>query len=440
MAAAHSSEKETPYALFDLKSDATTQQLKIAYRQKIHDYKKNLITKEKFILICRAYETMVDPVKRKQYDETKQWTKQLPLKDCTLQQLACGDLDSLIIRLEKATIKEINAKDPSSGHTPLYCASRVGNLDIVQYLVMNGADPDKYQRTKSTALHVASFYGHLDCAEFLLKSGANYTIVNNFNSTAKEEASDKKIKSLISKLELEDPFVQCAANQIQWFLDGGLKSHHIDGQNDLRQTLLHVACKKGYFELVKWLIVEKHANLNIVDIHLHSPLHLASSNGYEHIVQFLLDHGADPQLYNKWGTTAQNEAINYPNIIELFDKMKERDMYQMAKDGHLYWFQYYFNKQHINTVDSTGTSLLYHACRQGYLDLVKWFIVNGADVNQQQTENTKSTPLHVAAFRTHLEIVEYLLINGANTNIRNTFGTTPADEQTTDEIRNLINK
>ncbi|CAF1050529.1 unnamed protein product [Didymodactylos carnosus] len=64
--------------------------------------------------------------------------------------------------------------------------------------------------------------------------------------------------------------------------------------------------------------------------------------------------------------------------------------------------------------------------------------MNGANVNFQQTEKTKSTSLHVAAFRKHKDVVDFLLSNGANPSIRNVFGNTPSEDETTDEIRKLI--
>ncbi|CAF4708327.1 unnamed protein product, partial [Rotaria sp. Silwood2] len=215
--------------------------------------------------------------------------------------------------------------------TVLYCAARVCNIEAVNYLTEHGAEPDLTQRTGSTALHVAAFYGHPEVVRCLLESGADYRKKNAGNNIAEAESS-AEIKLLFADLK-KSPFVQAAADQLDWFKNNiDNITQHIDEQYyTQRQTLLHCACKKGYFDLVLWLVKERKANLDIVDINENSPLHLACYGGNLSIVEYLLDKGANPLLLNKWCMIAEQEgSIHGTTITDLFEKMRRRDMFDMA--------------------------------------------------------------------------------------------------------------
>ncbi|CAF3823027.1 unnamed protein product, partial [Adineta steineri] len=81
----------TPYEILQVKPLDSDFQLRVAYRLRIHELKKDRlnfptnrkISPETFRLICRAYETLSDHDKRKIYDSTKEWTSTLPLTKYT---------------------------------------------------------------------------------------------------------------------------------------------------------------------------------------------------------------------------------------------------------------------------------------------------------------------------------------------------------------------
>jgi hypothetical protein len=70
----------------------------------------------------------------------------------------------------------------------------------------------------------------------------------------------------------------------------------------------------------------------------------------------------------------------------------------------------------------TGSTPLLRASQFGQLEMVKYLIANGADINAQ---NVFGTPLVVASRNGHLEIVKYLIANGADINAKNGVGYTP---------------
>ncbi|CAF3552512.1 unnamed protein product, partial [Rotaria sp. Silwood2] len=80
----------------------------------------------------------------------------------------------------------------------LYSAARNNHFDLVKYLietcncsinVKNEDHSEKSEESKlkastgSTPLHVACFYGHLQIVKYLIENGADYFILNNINET-----------------------------------------------------------------------------------------------------------------------------------------------------------------------------------------------------------------------------------------------------------------
>lgn len=64
----------------------------------------------------------------------------------------------------------------AEGGTPLHTAARGGHLEVIKFLIANGADVNARRKDGESALSEAVFNGHIDAARFLIASGAN---INN---------------------------------------------------------------------------------------------------------------------------------------------------------------------------------------------------------------------------------------------------------------------
>lgn len=62
--------------------------------------------------------------------------------------------------------------------TPLYFAAGSGHLDIVQYLIDNGANVYLKNKNGETSLHYAAKAGHLNIVYYLVNNVANLDIMN----------------------------------------------------------------------------------------------------------------------------------------------------------------------------------------------------------------------------------------------------------------------
>ncbi len=164
-----------------------------------------------------------------------------------------------------------------------------------------------------------------------------------------------------------------------------------------------------YLEVVKYLVA-KGADVNITTIkhdYIDTALTMSIQHGGEspEVVKFLIDSGADTSavfknMYDYNGNTAWGEAIEYGSI--------EIIKYLVAKG-----------------VDTNNTTIFDWA-RVGWLEKVQECVKNGADVNAIIKDNGFTALMGASAAR-NLEIVKYLIENGADINIQNQFNYTALD-------------
>ncbi|CAI2184165.1 13535_t:CDS:2 [Funneliformis geosporum] len=139
-----------------------------------------------------------------------------------------------------------------------------------------------------------------------------------------------------------------------------------------------------------------------------TPLHYAASRGHLEIVKWLIDEAGA--------------------IVDLEDQTGETALLKASYNGHSSVVAYLLQKKaSVVQKDNDGWTALHNASAQGYLQIVKYLIeYTSADVDVKN--NKGHTPLMNAASKGNIEIVEYLLKNGhANPLIKNSFGETAYD-------------
>ena len=83
------------------------------------------------------------------------------------------------------------------------------------------------------------------------------------------------------------------------------------------RTLLYLACKSGFYDMVKMLLKEG-AEINKIQRDGSTPLHAAAFFGQPLVVGLLLQYGARTDIKNKWGQTALQEShsTDITNLIQ----------------------------------------------------------------------------------------------------------------------------
>ncbi|CAL4969310.1 unnamed protein product [Urochloa decumbens] len=183
---------------------------------------------------------------------------------------------SVCTYLVEELLVDVNASD-DSGDTPLAYAVRSGTLDIVQYLLDHGANPDEPNGKGSTSLHLAAAGGNCEIVKALLSKGAN---VNSFCDTG-------------------TPLHMAAFSK----QDGAMKillDHHADCNKVFNTvcTPLFVALTAGSLKCVKLLIK---AGADVKGVGSVTPLIIAVNNGLTDFYSCLLEAGADPDVRDDFG-------------------------------------------------------------------------------------------------------------------------------------------
>ena len=93
-----------------------------------------------------------------------------------------GDIEAVKELLAKGA--DTNTGDSQFGVSPLSWAALLGQTEIAELLIQNGADVNGRDRDGGTALHGAAFLGHVDTAELLVRKGADVNATNDKGETS----------------------------------------------------------------------------------------------------------------------------------------------------------------------------------------------------------------------------------------------------------------
>jgi len=185
------------------------------------------------------------------------------------------------------------------------------------------------------------------------------------------------------------------------------------------ESKLGLAVTRGDLAEVKRLVIDCGANPNGQStVEGGTPLHTAADRGYLRIVEFLLEHGANPNMKNNYGSTPLHYAAmyGYPEVVEL-----------LLEHG-----------ANPNIQSNYGSTPLHYAAMYGYPEVVELLLEHGANPNIQNRYGY--TPLHFAIEGCFVDVVRVLLDHGADPTIRDNEGRTPLDygsncEEIIEELR-----
>ena len=311
---------------------------------------------------------------------------------------------------------------------PLVEAARYGRMNVVQFLVEKGMNPDVYPYTGETPLLAACRGGYTDVARYLLEKGADpnrASYVTDPLTTACAQGNKELVTLLLEhgatpQLRLLGGTQVCPlaaavragqADSVKSLLDKGMqitsaaraavmscRSGRIvrrlsrsAGQDFIAHMRLFRAIEVGNIPAVRRCLNES-VPIETRDAHGYTPLMVALLTGRHDIADFLLEHGADKE--------AQVSA-------------------------------------------SQPATALWLACRMGRTEAVKRLLDIGASVEAPGRDGTLMTPLTVACWYDHREVVRLLLERGANRDARAESGgynaRTVAEICDNNALRNLLN-
>jgi ankyrin repeat protein len=174
---------------------------------------------------------------------------------------------------------------------PLQWASRRGYLDVVKYLIEQGANPGA---DAGQSLRWASYFGHYETLRVLLRN-IKYTTCINYEELVYNACQNGHlgiVKLLIESYRVNpsygnESFLRVACwgghlNIMKYLIESCGVNPHIEDERPLR-----VACKKVHLNIVKYLTEETGAKH-------HESLEWASQKKHHRIVIYLLNSGTTP--------------------------------------------------------------------------------------------------------------------------------------------------
>ena len=260
-----------------------------------------------------------------------------------------------------------------------------------------------------TPLFCAAKEGRTDIVRYLLDRGANPRVQNHYGVSALWIPAQKGMLPVVELL-----------------LNAGAETHVApfgnlaDELNITGWTPLYAAMKSRKFDVVK-LLLRRGADPNAVTKLGSTPFLLASEICDLDIIEACVEAGADLDFAPS-GPDADN--LNITGQTALF-MATLKDRVDVVK--------FLINKgAQVNVQNRYGVSPLLLCAESGNQDLVQALVEAGADVNitphgELAEENflAGQTPLFGAAKKGHLDICEYLIRNGADVNAVTMTGATP---------------
>eukprot|EP00602_Paraphysomonas_sp_CaronLab_P010021 CAMPEP_0185036860 /NCGR_PEP_ID=MMETSP1103-20130426/30466_1 /TAXON_ID=36769 /ORGANISM="Paraphysomonas bandaiensis, Strain Caron Lab Isolate" /LENGTH=835 /DNA_ID=CAMNT_0027574591 /DNA_START=1044 /DNA_END=3551 /DNA_ORIENTATION=- len=348
-------------------------------------------------------------------------------------QLECTEEDIAVILIAAAESKDVkyvrsvlekepekvNAKHPLTDATALHAASFAGNLEIVQFLLKNGAKADILDEMGQTALHKACCSDSLIVVKTLLGLAEEYpTILCSNNQdrcnlllTKDCDGKDCYLLAALSGrtelLALIATFINATSwtigDEIGWspndvssvvkladensvdcmnvVLDAGFDLSWVPEETGT--TAVMAACRKGNTSMID-LLIKKGTDFSVRDVKGRNALHYAAECTASDVVPYVLSAGRK----------GPDSAKISPSLIAERDEYGQTVLHIAARHGSSLSFELLAD-QHMDTAlqtrDVEGLTPFLVACKYGSAHKIRELLNLGADVTDK--DNTGKNAL-----------------------------------------------
>ncbi|GFQ74066.1 ankyrin-3 [Trichonephila clavata] len=206
--------------------------------------------------------------------------------------------------------------------TLLHIAATYGKVNICELLIERNADINAFNLNNETPIHLAAAKGHKDVIDILLHYGAYYNLRTNLEQTPLDETKDESITYLLKTVEKLFAAVRSNdSSEIETQLKSNVSGFcFINAKCVINDTLLHHASRNGYERIVEVLMNYK-ANPNIHSKDRCTPLHYAAEFSHFGIVTALLSNGAIHNTVSKSRKTPLKLAVD-KHVIDVLSFLK----------------------------------------------------------------------------------------------------------------------
>ncbi|MDR2806579.1 MAG: ankyrin repeat domain-containing protein [Puniceicoccales bacterium] len=346
-----------------------------------------------------------------------------------------GKLDVVAYLLKQGA--DINAQD-DLGKTPIRWALEFQQFPVMEFLMStDGIDMNKTDESGQTPLCYAVKHNLVNIVNFLIERGVDASVPNSKNGKTPLELAIENNKSseIIKYLKSKTPL----KNYPNKVLEEEKKSKRneelarLTNGYPINEKQVLALIREGvdvdypldeYGETVLSWAIRQEENPNILECLLQheygvnsiintyisdddTPLRCAIKCNNLAAVEHLIAYGADVN---------QTDGFSSDTPLHFAVKKGKVDIVKCLIE----------HGADANAQSSGGNTPLHYAAEQGKVDIVKCLIrhkANVANVNAQNSEG--NTPLHLAAEKGKVDVVECLIEHRANANARDSSGDTP---------------
>jgi len=311
----------------------------------------------------------------------------------------------------------------------LITAMQIRNIQWINYLIRSGkVDPN--MRDGIEPLLFVFIYSSFSLSQrkelirLAVAHGADIHVQDKeCRNILQWTQSGPLLKFLLTEFKFSNEEIWKAYNTtnkpLRYFIRYGLQI-----SQDMTEDLFRRECS---VKLAKFLMTRYHVSVNYVDKDGLMSIHHAVQRSLE-MVKFLLAHGADVNSRSRSGVA----PLMLATTLEIFNFLIERgaDVYavdqqqrnvllwQIENSGSLAMIkalveQYHFD---VNQTDEAGTSPLMLAVKRGNLDVVKYLVDRGANVNAVDNEGRNVLFYLYKHYAPDKRLLQYLITLGVDVN------------------------
>lgn len=310
----------------------------------------------------------------------------------THEEVEISGADREVVRLLLQGGADVSLETRTARETAFHYCAVAGNNDVVTEMLehMSSSDVGKAMNRQNnigwTPLLIACHRGHMALVNTLLTNHARVDVFDTEGRSALHLAAERGYLQVCDALLTNKAFINSKSRN--------------------GRTALHLAAMNGFTHLVKFLIRDHNAVIDILTLKKQTPLHLAAASGQIEVCRLLLELGANIDATDESGQKPIHAAAqnNFSEVVQLFLQQHPSLVMATTKDGN--------TCAHIAAVQGSVKVIE---------ELMK-FDKNG--VISARNRTTDSTPLQLAAEGGHADVVKALVRAGASCTDENKAGFT----------------
>ncbi|XP_062595771.1 putative ankyrin repeat protein RF_0381 isoform X1 [Saccostrea cucullata] len=291
----------------------------------------------------------------------------------TVVHACCGNGKLEVCKYLVKTYPSLVHVTDSRDRNVLHDAALSGDIDMFMFLIRKGLDVNNKSNDGKTVLHACCYNGKIKLCKYLVKTYPYLLDITDNNGENVLHAA-----AIGGNIDL---FILLVGKGID------IRSKTNDGKN-----VLHLCCRNGKMDMCRYLVNTYPYLLNVIDKNGGNVLHDAAWGGNINVLKFLLK---DPKGLK----------------VDIKSKDGKSILHQCCLNGKLDMCKYLAETYHwlINDIDKYGETVLHAAAWGGNIELLKFLIQYGFDINDKRHDG--KTLLHLCCMNRQMEMCRYIVSN-----------------------------